>query len=239
MIISYRRWQRPRILSFDLDDTLYDNIPVLANAEQSMQQWLAQREPRVADVSCQQWKVLRQQQASREPALVHDVTRLRQVTIVHQFCALGYRTSNAKQLADEAMQHFLTVRNCIELAPAVIELLKRLAQRYPLVALTNGNADVARLGLEPYFTQTFRAGMGLRMKPYPDLFDQAEQTFHFRGRQWLHIGDSFKADVAGALAHGWQSAWINLSGVSIRRATKARLLPHIELRNLEGLAELL
>ena len=29
----FRRWQPPKIISFDLDDTLYDNVPVMQTAE--------------------------------------------------------------------------------------------------------------------------------------------------------------------------------------------------------------
>jgi putative hydrolase of the HAD superfamily len=34
----------------------------------------------------------------------------------------------------------------------------------------------------------------------------------FAARQWLHVGDSVREDVAGALGAGWRAAWIDRDG---------------------------
>ncbi|GAL07766.1 putative FMN hydrolase [Photobacterium aphoticum] len=37
----YRPFPAPKAITFDLDDTLYDNRPVIRRAEQAMYDWLA------------------------------------------------------------------------------------------------------------------------------------------------------------------------------------------------------
>lgn len=239
MIISYRSWQQPTMLSFDLDDTLYDNVPVLLRAEDALQQWLVTQEPELAAITFDKWREYRRQMMTQVPELAHDMTLLRQQTIAHQLHVMGYEQGQAEHIASQALEHFLQVRNEIDVAPEVVALLARLADRYPLLAMTNGNADLARFGLDEYFVATLRPGHGTRMKPFPDMFEQAEARFKCSGNAWLHIGDSLQTDVAGALNAGWQSAWLNISPSSIRHTPGVTSLPHIELCGLEGLAELL
>ena len=45
----FRRWQPPKIISFDLDDTLYDNVPVMQTAEHSVQQYIVDKFPETAE----------------------------------------------------------------------------------------------------------------------------------------------------------------------------------------------
>ncbi len=45
----YRRWQPVSALTFDLDDTLYDNRVVIVRAENLLLEWLAARCPEMAE----------------------------------------------------------------------------------------------------------------------------------------------------------------------------------------------
>lgn len=71
---------------------------------------------------------------------------------------------------------FLAERSKIEVSQATHALLARLAERYPLAVITNGNLDLVQAGLADYFTLVCKAGAGARMKPAPDMFVQVQQA---------------------------------------------------------------
>lgn len=234
-MIFYRRWQRPGIISFDLDDTLYDNKPVLLQAEQQLKLHLEQIEPQLANWQLMDWWQVRRKLAKQQPELAQDASTLRLASIEQVLLSLGHSKPQATQLAEQAMALFLHHRNQIQLAPAVVQLMQALAARYPLVAITNGNADPEQFGLKGIFSSYHTPGNGLRMKPYPDLFQQAQQQHQRHSTDWLHIGDHTRTDVGGALAMGWQACWLN------NRPHRKPLLqlPHVEIRELGELEALL
>jgi len=97
-----------RILSFDLDDTLWPVAPVIAAAEESLFSWLRERHPRAAHGhSVESMRALRARVADEFPAMNHDLTFLRRHALAQQFLASGH----AESLADEAMEVFFTARN--------------------------------------------------------------------------------------------------------------------------------
>ncbi|MBU1437619.1 MAG: HAD-IA family hydrolase, partial [Gammaproteobacteria bacterium] len=114
-------------------------------------------------------------------------------------------------------------------------MLEQLAARYPLVAITNGNADIHKMGIADLFQFSLRAGPDGRMKPYPDLFLKAAQRLQIAPSQLLHIGDHVKSDVLGALHAGCQSAWLNLTPGSVQGL---KTLPHLEISNVLELIDL-
>jgi putative hydrolase of the HAD superfamily len=97
----------------------------------------------------------------------------------------------------------------VELFADVLPALARLAARWPIVALTNGNADVHRVpGLGQHFHAALSAGdLGLA-KPAPAVFAAACQRAGALPARTLHVGDDPALDVDGALAAGLQAAWV-------------------------------
>ena len=66
------------VISFDLDDTLWDAGPVLWRAEEVQYVWLGEQLPRIAGAhSLHELQALRRDLARAQPALAHDFTRLR------------------------------------------------------------------------------------------------------------------------------------------------------------------
>ena len=75
--------------------------------------------------------------------------------------------------------------------------------------LTNGNADVRRLGLADYFQFALCAeelGVG---KPDPHPFQEALKRGGVRPEEGVHIGDHPSDDIAGARRAGMQAIWFN------------------------------
>lgn len=229
----YKALQPVSVLSFDLDNTLYDNTPVLEAAEQAMQEKLRQLLPETATYDHHYWWQHRKLLARQQPDIRHDVSHWRLAGLESGLQQLNLDRREIPDIARQAFDAFIKVRQDISLMPHTLSLLKELGQRYTLIAITNGNAVLEPMGLRSLFRLYLRAGPDGRMKPYPDLFLNAAKQLGVAPTQILHIGDSHRADVMGALEAGCQAAWLDHHNEAIN------VLPHIRLQNLEQLHSLL
>ncbi|WP_348251011.1 HAD-IA family hydrolase, partial [Salmonella enterica] len=73
---------------------------------------------------------------------------------------------------------------------------------WPLVAMTNGNAQPQRFGLGDYFKFVLRAGRDGRPKPFSDMYFLAAEKLHVPFGEILHVGDDLPTDGAGAIRCG-------------------------------------
>lgn len=222
-----------QVLSFDLDDTLYDNRPVLLAAEQAMLHSLQQQLAPELHKPLEYWSQQRWQLGQQQPDIRHDIGRWRMLGIEAGLVQLGLAASEAGEIAETAYQAFWQARTKIMVAPEVRRLLEQLASRYQLIAITNGNACIQRMGLGDLFQFSLQAGPDGRMKPFPDLFLAAAKKLQLTPQQILHIGDSHRADVMGALSAGCQAAWLD------HHQSSVPVLPHIRLTELSQLTKLL
>lgn len=235
-IICYKSFTSPLAIGFDLDDTLYDNGPVLAVAEQALRDHLAQQFPRTSGMTYQDWFAIRQQVITKQPALANDIGLTRIVTLRQGLLDLGYDEQQASKGAEQAMALFLTWRNTIDIASSTHQLLTQLDQRYRLFAISNGNVCTKALNLTQYFEFTLHANINNPMKPSASLFNQAQQRLGLSANQILYIGDHPVSDVVGATRAGWQSGWLNLSGKRLDHRNKPLQLPTFEFSQLTDLA---
>jgi 2-haloalkanoic acid dehalogenase type II len=196
----------PRILSFDLDDTLWPVNPVIEAAERELFAWLQDLYPAVVrDHSIETMRALRAGVAAQFPAQVHDLTFLRREALARQFGAAGHDQA----LADDALEVFLTARNRVDFYPDVRPALARLRTRYRLFALSNGNADLTRCGLADVFDGHITARTAGAAKPDARIFARLLDQSGARADEVLHVGDDPLADVVGAMRAGMQAAWLN------------------------------
>jgi putative hydrolase of the HAD superfamily len=201
-----------RLITFDLDDTLWDVAPVMHGAEASLRDWLAVQAPRLGPVPIEHLWAIRSRLLGGEPDLRHRLSELRRLILFHALIDAGYAQAESRELAERGFQVFLEARHRVELFPDVHQTLERLALRYPLAVITNGNADVRRLGLADYFQFALCAeelGIG---KPDPLPFHTALQRVGVAASQAVHIGDHPGDDIAGARAAGMQAIWFNPQG---------------------------
>lgn len=119
------------------------------------------------------------------------------------------------------------------------QVLTQLAEKIPLIAITNGNANPLSCGLGQYFTHILKAGPDGRSKPYPDMFDKAASLLKLPHQNILHVGDHLVTDVEGAVKSGLQACWINLDNRSLFTEGETRVMPHIEITELAKLIELI
>src|SRR5690554_98901 len=141
-----------RLVTFDLDDTLWHTAPVIASAEQALQQWLAQRSPQLGLMTLQRLQQLKEQVLQRMPQIGHSVSMVRFQVLYQAYLDAGVAPEEAALLAEEAFQFFLGERQKVEISPQVRPMLQRLRQQgYLLGTLSNGNADIRRVGLGDCF----------------------------------------------------------------------------------------
>ena len=232
----FRRLGAVRAISFDLDDTLYDNRPVIEHAEQWMVAHMRDRYLETAMYDRSWWHRLKLDLHRQQPELVDDVSLCRRVLLQRGLMEGGMAEAMARQEAESVFAQFLEVRSQIAVPDTTRRILSALAQKYPLVVITNGNVLLERLGLEGQFQHVLKAGGGFRMKPAPDLFTDMARRLQLAPQQILHVGDDVTTDVAGAVHNGYRSAWLNDVGQEWRTL---RILPDVMLTRLEQLLTLL
>src|SRR5690606_25963366 len=134
-----------RLITFDLDDTLWDVAPVMHGAEAALRDWLGREAPRLGAVPIEHLWAIRARLLSAEPGLRHRLSELRRRSLLHALEEAGYPRHEAGELAELGFQVFLAARHQVQLFPEVHTTLEQLALRYTLGVITNGNADVRRL----------------------------------------------------------------------------------------------
>ncbi len=234
----YRNLKIIKAISFDLDDTLYDNKPVIQNVERKMIEWLHSYHPISASITVDHWHAIKQQLLTINPEIRHNVTLWRMKQIEHGLIHLGYQKQKAIQAAQIGMKHALWLRNQVDVPAETHLIMEKLSAQYPLIAITNGNVDPHAIGLGHYFHFILKAGIDGRSKPYPDMFERAIDKLAIPAEQILHVGDHLISDVLGAKNMKLQSCWLNNSGKDIREFNHVNTLPDIEIRRLSELAYL-
>lgn len=227
--------QSVRAISFDLDYTLWDLAGVIEHAERRMYEFLQRAYPRVT--AGQPPEALTRRRLAlleRRPELRHNVTAWRRAALGELAEEHGYP---AAELTTAAFEVFLDARHEIEPYPDAVPLLQTLQGHYRLGVITNGNADVHRLGLGHYFDFVISAVDIGSAKPDHLIFEAACHRAGVAADELLHIGDEPSTDVLGAVRYGVQAVWLNRHGQ--RWPAELEPLPHLELPSLTALGELL
>jgi putative hydrolase of the HAD superfamily len=197
---------RIRAVSLDLDDTLWEVMPVLYRAEARLQDWLRRHHPRLAaEYDAERFREVRVRVARESPERAHDMTWLRTEALRRCAVATGYDES----VAAAAFEVFHAARNEVEFYPDVPDALARLAALVPVYALSNGNACVKRVGLGAYFAGAVAAHDAGAAKPHPRIYEYLVEVSGFAAHEILHVGDDPQNDVVGARAAGMPTAWMN------------------------------
>ncbi|ELY2623356.1 5-amino-6-(5-phospho-D-ribitylamino)uracil phosphatase YigB [Cronobacter malonaticus] len=235
----YRPLGAIAVLTFDLDDTLYDNRPVIARTEQETLAFMQRYHPRLSAFTAADLHRARTALRQQEPEIYHDVTEWRRRAIEQVMLEAGLTAHEASEGANEAMLNFARWRSRIEVPEENLEALQQLAKKWPLVAITNGNAEPEQFGLGGLFQFVLRAGPHGRAKPYSDMYHLAAQKLGVAPEAILHVGDDLTTDVAGAIRSGVQACWINLLDGDLMQIDDSRLLPHLEISRLASLTSLI
>lgn len=195
------------VIAFDLDDTLWAVRPIIINAENRLNAWLKENAPGLKyDVVGM--RELRHTLLNEEPDLVNKISEFRRRIIERALQMSEIELSEARDLSHQAMDVFLAARNEIEFYDGAMDAIIRLSSQFTLGALTNGNADITRLGLADYFSFAFSAEEVGAPKPAHNLFDKALAHTGTTPHQMVYVGDDPVLDVDSANARGLHTIWV-------------------------------
>ena len=218
-------------ITLDLDDTLWPVWPAIERAEKALENWLSQHAPMAAALFANALvrDEIRGHVVRTRPELKHNLSAVRKEAIRTAL----YRAKENPLLAEAAFEVFYAERNRVNLFDDAILALEFLSTRFPVVALSNGNADIERIGIKPFFRASVNAqefGVG---KPDARIFHAAAGAVDVCPTNVLHIGDDARLDVLGALNAGMQTAWINRDDSAWSHAEN----PHITVTSLMQLCD--
>lgn len=203
-------WQQVKVISFDLDDTLWDNRGVIEKCEQDLLEFLAKEHPPIGD----KFDVAAMQAISKK-LIEEDRPELDNMTVlrkemIHQMLE---QTGGDVALINPAFAVFYGCRSQIEIPQITHDLLKALKKKYSLFATSNGNSNLYALGLMDYFEHHFIAGIHGRAKPSPEMLHKICEIKNIEPQQLLHIGDSYETDIKSSIAADCQHLEIHVSDI--------------------------
>jgi HAD superfamily hydrolase (TIGR01509 family) len=221
---------RIKAITLDLDDTLWPVWPTIGRAEVVLQTWLSAHAPGAAALSAdaELKKAIRAEINARHADRAHDLSFLRRESIR----AMLQQAGEPVHLAEAAFEVFFAERQRVDLFDDALPALAFWSQSMPVVALSNGNADVHRVGIGQHFHASVSAQSLGVAKPDLRIFVAGAAAAGVQPHEVLHIGDDAHADCVGALAAGMQVAWLNREG---HDWTHGDTRPHLEVRDLHAL----
>lgn len=210
-----------KAITIDLDDTLWSVWPVIREAEKVLFQWLCENAPKAAaHSSVETLSVLRKEVEEIYPQYQHNLSFYRQEAIR----LLLKQHGENEALAKEGFEVFFKARQNVTLFEDSMLALLWLSKQYPIVAITNGNADLKAIGLHQFFKANISAQQVGVCKPNPSIFQEAMHILDINAPSHiLHVGDDFERDVIGAKQVGFQTAWIQRPELKIPDVTPEQL----------------
>jgi len=197
-----------KLIGFDLDDTLWDIIPVMIRAERILDSWFKENVVELK-YTVTEMRQLRNEVLDIHPELAHKITELRRLIIQRAMTISGISNNRVELLSKQAIDVFLTARNQIALFEGAEDILSTLSDHYTICALSNGNADIKRLGLEHLFHFAYSAEQVGGSKPSHHLFSAALKHTNLAAEEMIYIGDDPLLDVDAAKDRGIHAIWMD------------------------------
>ena len=197
------------MITFDLDDTLWDNRPTITNAEIETRKWIESRVGSINWGDLNDFLLLRESLIEKDQSIAWDISKLR-IEIFKEKMKGLVKSNDIQKLAEDAFDFFLKKRHEIKLFPGVESALKTLSENYMLGVLTNGNADIYKLSIGKYFEFSISSLEAQNSKPNKSHFELAKSHLpNLEYNEMLHIGDHQINDIFGAHAIGIEVLWFN------------------------------
>jgi putative hydrolase of the HAD superfamily len=203
--------QNIEAITIDLDDTLWDIDPVIERAERILWRWLASNYPRISSIYDQN-KILnlRLEIVKDHPDKEFDYRFMRKLILRKIFRDADYE----EDLAEGAFAIFDSERNNVTLYDGAVYTLQSLSKKYTLIAVTNGNANLEKIGLRHLFDDVVTAVDVGYAKPDARIFNEAIRKAGTQADKIIHVGDNPEADIIGAANVGLKTVWMNSKSVS-------------------------
>ena len=205
-----------KLITFDLDNTLWDVDSVIRKAENSLRAWLLEEVPEVvARYSPEAMIELRTALLRENPRWRHNLSLLREELLYQAIRRSGYGEREARRTRGRRF--------------------RRIPGRSPrrgVLCRRPGDPGRTRQGLHPWGAHQRQRGhrqaepgpllfvrlLGSRVgvgKPAPDIFHAALRHANASAAETIHVGDHLVDDVHGANEVGIHTIWVNLKQQSL------------------------
>lgn len=228
------------VISFDLDNTLYDYEHSFKIAINELFDFVIEKYPGLKKRELQSvYKELKLQAIEfgfRANKTSNEYRRERFRLLIENF------NIKDEELLDALVNIYsMAFERDLKLYPDVKTVLDILYKKYKLGLISEGPADMQRntlkiLGLDEYFHFTFFSSEVGLIKSEGTLFNYALNQIVYAPNKLIHIGDSQLRDIKGAKKAGLKVVWLNrvqehpLDGIPG---------PDFEISNLNELLEIL
>ena len=194
---------------FDLDDTLWPIEQVIRDAETAMHRWLQIHSPAVAENwSIERLRARRTILMQENPHFRVNLWAVRHAGLQEAIAECGADPTHA----DGAMTVFVDARNAVTPFDDVAPGLGSLQKKFLLGSVSNGFADLSKIGLAHHFGTSVAAYCFGRAKPDPSIFHAACDALAVKPHEAVYVGDDIDLDVIGAANAGMRTVWINRFG---------------------------
>ncbi|THD69909.1 noncanonical pyrimidine nucleotidase, YjjG family [Robertkochia marina] len=187
--LAFKKIFEERELALDLDDFLHVYVPL----------------------NLKFWRMFRENRLTK--------TELRYIRLRSAFDELKYPCNDLliKEIANDYLTYLPTFNHLFKETGTILSYLD---QTYKLHIITNGFANVqegklVNSGIDHYFKVVVNSEMAGVKKPNPYIFKLAMKRAGARPERSLMIGDSFEADVLGALNAGMHALYFNPEGETV------------------------
>ena len=203
-----------QLITFDLDDTFWDIKTTIVNAELNSRKWSEERiGEKIQWGTFEDFMKIRSLLVKEDPSLEYDLGMLRKKMIAHHTKKFFENEKDLNKFIEEAYNFFLEERHKVNFYDGVIEVLKELSSKYKLGVLTNGNADIKKLGIDYMFDFSVSSMDVKSNKPDQGHFIKAKELSQINFHNTLHVGDHPVNDVYGARELGINVMWFNLNNL--------------------------
>lgn len=198
-----------KLITFDLDDTFWDIGPVIINAEMTTRKWIEEKVGEVEWGTMESFLELRKQLALKDETLNWDLGKLRKEIFKVKLSPIIKNKTELSDFVNKSFDFFLQKRHEIIFYDGVIDALEALSKKYDLGVLTNGNADIGKLGIDKYFAFSISSVDVQSNKPDAGHFNKALSLSNLLPQEVVHVGDHQINDAIGALNAGMHAVWFN------------------------------
>ncbi len=221
-----------KLITFDLDDTLWPIHDVIRKANKKQMEWFKEHCP---ELLTQDFMAIRTELVERHPKQAGDLTWLRKAASKQAALNVGLSEERAGEIAEESFAVMLKERNKVTLFEGALDCLESLSKFYKLIALSNGNADLNTIGIRHLFTEHFKAQGDIPAKPDPTMFNLALEHAGVSASEAVHIGDDLTCDIEAAKALGFKTIYSDLLNRQDAKSTEAADLTLTDFKELDDL----
>ena len=155
---------------------------------------------------------IRNKLVNEDSSLKFQISKLRKKIFYETSLLAGYSTEESAEMSKRAFEIFIEARNDVVFFEGALEALERLNKQYSLGVITNGNADLEKIGIAHLFDHCFSSADTKSHKPDPRAFEALIDASGLKPEEICHVGDHPINDVKGSYDCGMKPIWYRNPG---------------------------